>query len=289
MSEIQEEIDLREYINVLIKRKGIIILIFLIVVITATIVSYLSYPAFTPVYQSFTVFSIALVDNRATTTIVAQVENNIPIIKIHEALEIIKSYPILDEAIKRSDLNISANQLRTQLKVESIASTNFIKITVEIASPEKAKELAENITKIFIEKNQNKYTEKTRLISERLKVLERNIAEFKKNIQEIENAIKKTITLKDLSETERFFQTNILLTSRSNERNLYNNTIYQFNTLRERLINCQNFRIISHAQLPTAPINKSSRKLNILIFGVLGLFIGIFAAFFLEFWQKGKS
>ena len=41
MPEIQEEeIDLREYINVLLKRKGIIILIFLIAVITAALVSF---------------------------------------------------------------------------------------------------------------------------------------------------------------------------------------------------------------------------------------------------------
>jgi len=41
MTEIQEEeIDLREYINVLLKRKGVIILIFLIAVITAALVSF---------------------------------------------------------------------------------------------------------------------------------------------------------------------------------------------------------------------------------------------------------
>jgi len=38
----EEEIDLREYINVLLKRKGIIILIFLVAVITAALVSYFS-------------------------------------------------------------------------------------------------------------------------------------------------------------------------------------------------------------------------------------------------------
>ena len=46
--------------------------------------------------------------------------------------------------------------------------------------------------------------------------------------------------------------------------------------------------IASLAYEPTAPI-KPNRKLNILIAGVLGLFVGIFVAFFLEFWQKGKS
>jgi uncharacterized protein involved in exopolysaccharide biosynthesis len=33
---------------------------------------------------------------------------------------------------------------------------------------------------------------------------------------------------------------------------------------------------------------KPNKKLNILIAGVLGLFVGIFAAFFLEFMKKGK-
>jgi len=77
------------------------------------------------------------------------------------------------------------------------------------------------------------------------------------------------------------------LNSSSNERNLYNNLIYQINTLQERLNNCQDFGIISYARLPAAPI-KPNKKLNILFAGVLGLFVGIFVAFFLEFWQKGK-
>ena len=286
MLEIQEEeIDLREYINVLLKRKGIIILIFLIAVITAALVSYF---ALSPVYQSSVVFSVALIDNRLPTTIVAQVENNVPVIKIHEALEIISSNLILDEVIKRSGLNISSDQLRTRIEVENLENTNFIKVSVKADLPEKAKELAENIVKVFIEKNQNKYTEKIKLIEERIKILEKEIAEFEKSIQEIETAMKSTAASTNLSEAERYFQTSFLLNSSSNERNIYNNLIYQVNTLRERLNNCEDFGIISYAQLPASPI-KPNIKLNILIAGVLGLFVGIFVASFLEFWQKGKS
>ena len=285
MPEMQEEeIDLREYINVLLKRKGIIILIFLVAVITAALVSYF---ALSPVYKSSVVFSVALIDNRPPTTIVAQIENNVPVIKIHEVLEIISSNLILDEVIKRSDLNISSDQLRTRIEVENLKKTNFIKVSVEADSPEKTKELAENIVKVFIEKNQNRYTEKIKLIKERIKISEQEIAEFEKSIQEIENAMKKITASKDLSEAERYFQASLLLNLSSNERNLYNNLIYQINTLRERLNNCQDFGIINYAQLPTAPI-KPNIKLNILIAGVLGLFVGIFVAFFLEFWQKGK-
>jgi uncharacterized protein involved in exopolysaccharide biosynthesis len=46
-------------------------------------------------------------------------------------------------------------------------------------------------------------------------------------------------------------------------------------------------KIASLAYEPRFPI-KPNKKLNILIAGVLGLFVGIFVAFFLEFWQKGK-
>jgi capsular polysaccharide biosynthesis protein len=47
-------------------------------------------------------------------------------------------------------------------------------------------------------------------------------------------------------------------------------------------------KIASLAYEPRFPI-KPNKKLNILIAGVLGLFVGIFVAFFLEFWQKGKK
>ena len=285
MPEIQEEeIDLREYINVLLKRKGIIIIIFLVAVITAALVSYF---ALSPVYQSSTVFSIALMDNSPPTTIFAQVENIIPVIKIHEALEVIGSNLILDEIIERISLNISSDQLRTWIKVESIKGTNFIKVSVEADSPEEVKKLAEGIVKIFIEKNQDKYTDKINLIEERIKILEQEIVEFEKRIQEIEIAMNKIAASRDLSEAERYFQTSLLLNASSNERDLYNNLIYQINTLQQRLNNCEDFKIINYAQLPDEPI-KPNIKLNILIAGVLGLFVAVFVAFFLEFWQKGK-
>jgi len=285
MTEMQEEeIDLREYISVLLKRKGIIILIFLVAVITAALMSYF---ILNPIYQSSVVFSIALVDNRPPTSFVAQIENNVPVINIHESLEIINSNLVLDEVIKRMGLNISSDQLRSRIKVENIKNTNFVKVTVEADSPEESKYLAENIVRVFIEENQSKYTEKIKIIEKRIKILEQEIAEFEGKIQEIENAKKKIVTSKELSEAERYFQTSLLLNSSTNERNLYNNSIYQINTLQERLNNCQDFKVINYAQLNTTPI-KPNKKLNILIAGVLGLFVGIFAAFFLEFRQKGK-
>jgi len=272
MPEIQEEeIDLREYINVLIKRKSIIILIFLIAVITAALVSYF---VLSPVYQSSMVFSVAKIDEGV-------------VINITEALEIMKSNIVLDKLIDRIDLEETAKQLSSQITAEGIKGTNFVKVSAEADSPEKAKSLVENIVGIFIEQNQSEYREKVKLLEDRLKIVEEQIAEFEKNIQEIEKTKKKITTSEEISESERQFRTSLLLSSSVTERELYNNLINQANSLKVNLKNCEDFRIINYAQLPAAPI-KPNKKLNILIAGVLGLFVGIFVAFFLEFWQKGK-
>jgi len=267
----EEEIDLREYINVMLKRKSIIILIFLIAVITATLVSYF---ALTPVYQSSATFAVALVDNR-------------PALNISESIEIMSSNLILDEVIKKMNLNTSASELKSQIKAENLKGTNFIKVSVEANSPEEAKELVENTIEVFIEQNQSEYQEKIKLIEIRLKLLEEQIAEFEKSIQEIEKTKKKIAASEELPEGERQFQTSLLLSSSVTERELYNTLTDQISSLKTSLNNCQDFRVINYAQLPVVPI-KPNKKLNILIAGVLGLFVGIFAAFFLEFWQKGK-
>jgi len=272
MPEIQEEeIDLREYINVLLKRKGIIILIFLIAVITAAMVSYF---VLTPVYQSSATFAVALVDDR-------------PVLNISESLEIMSSNLILDEVIKEMNLNISASALKSRIKAENLKGTNFIKVTAEANSPEEAKELVENTIEVFIEQSQSEYKEKIKLIEDRLKILELQVVEFEKSSEEIKKIKKKVITSEELSEAERQFQTSLLLSSSVTERSLYNSLTGQINSLKASLNNCQDFKIINYAQLNITPI-KPNKKLNILIAGVLGLFVGIFAAFFMEFWQKGK-
>ena len=272
MVEIQEEeIDLREYINVLLRRKGIILLIFLIAAITAAIISYF---ALSPIYQSSTVFSVAQVDRQ-------------PVINITEALEIIKSNVVLDEVINQMSLEETTEQLKPQITTESLGGTNFIKVSVEHDTPEKAKSLVENIIEVFIKQNQAEYQEQVKLIEDRLKVLKYQAEELEANISEIEKA-KKTITAsKELSEAEKQFQVSLLLSSSSTTQNLYSNLTEQIYTLQENLSNCEDFKIINYAQLSTTPI-KPNKKLNILIAGVLGLFVGIFVAFFLEFWQKGK-
>jgi capsular polysaccharide biosynthesis protein len=274
MPEIQEEkIDLRDYINVLLKRKNIIILIFLIAIIAAAMASYFTISP-SPIYKSSITFSVAQIDDQA-------------VINITESLEIMKSSLFLNEVINRMDLEINTGQLKSQIEVKNLKGTNFIEISVVDNSPEKAKNLAENITEVFVRQNQGKYQEKVKLVEDRLKALEEQITEFEKNIEEIKKTIKEIATSKELSEGERQFQTSLLLSSSVTARELYNTLTDQANSLRVSLKSYEDCKIINNAQTLVSPI-KPNKKLNILIAGVLGLFVGIFAAFFLEFMKKGK-
>jgi len=123
---------------------------------------------------------------------------------------------------------------------------------------------------------------------ENLKIYEEQLDDIEKNIIEMGKIKLKIVNSKDMPDLEKHFQTSLLLNSLATERNSYNFLISKISSIKEDLMNYKGFKIIDPASEPTVPI-KPNKKLNILIAGVLGLFVGIFVAFFLEFWQKGKS
>jgi len=280
MTEMEEEIDLREYINVLLKRKGIIILIFLIAVITAAIISYF---ALTPIYQSSVSFQV-------NTELTKQQYYPTPSTNpyISDILILLSSDSILREAAGRINLSYDFNEMKRKIKSTNIKDTNIITLTVEEENPKLARDLADSIIGIFMEKNQSIYDEKRKIAEEDLRIYVEQLDDIEKNIIEIEKTKLKIANSQDISDVEKHLQTSLLLNSLATERNSYNFLISKISSIKEDLMNYKGFKIIDSASEPTAPI-KPNKKLNILIAGVLGLFVGIFVAFFLEFWQKGKS
>ena len=177
--------------------------------------------------------------------------------------------------------------MKEKVEATNIKDTNIITLTVEDKDPKIAKDLANSIVEVFMEKNQSIYDKKRKIAEENLKIYERQLDDVEKNIIEIEKTRVKIAHSKSISDAEKHFQTSLLLNSLVTERNNYNFLISKISSIKEDLMNYQGFKVIDPAIEPNAPI-KPNRKLNILIAGVLGLFVGIFVAFFLEFWQKGK-
>ena len=276
---VEEEIDLREYINILLKRKGIILLIFLIAVITATIVSYF---VLTPIYQSSVSFQIS-------TELTKQQYYPTPSTNpyISDILVLLTSDSILREAAGRINLSYDFNEMKRKIKSTNIKDTNIITLTVEDENSKVARDLANSIVKVFIEENQYIYDEKRKIAEENLRIYVEQLDDIEKNIIEIEKTKLKIANSSDISDVEKHFQTSLLLNSLATERNSRNFLISQISSIKEDLMNYKGFKIIDLATEPAVPI-KPNKKLNIAIAGVLGLFVGVFVAFFIEFWQKGK-
>ena len=185
MVEMQEEeIDLREYINVLIKRKGVIILIFLIAVITAVIVSYFLMES---VYQANTVI----------TVLKPKIENSIiSELSLGDYRNLIKDIEIEEELIQKLNLNkppleITPNDLERMLTIESPEGTNLIKMNIQTSNPKLCKDIIDTWTTLFVEKNKTLYFDEVKKaktdIESNLKLAEQDLFEIEEKTRKLNN------------------------------------------------------------------------------------------------------
>ena len=181
MPEIQEEeIDLREYINVLLKRKGIIILIFLIAVITAAIVSYF---VLQPVYEANVVIAVSK----------PKIENLlVDEISLEEYKNLIKNIEIEEELIQKLNLDkppieLTPYDLEQMLTIELSKGTNLIKINLQASNSKLTEEIINTWATLFVEKNKRLYFDEVKKaktdIKDKLKLAEQDFFEIEEKVK----------------------------------------------------------------------------------------------------------
>jgi len=207
MVEIQEEeIDLREYINVLLKRKGIIILIFLIAVITATLVSYFYLK---PVYEASTILMISKPKYQVELEPKIQTQFT-PEVSLATYESLIKDREIEEEVIKKLNLDqppyeLTPDNLQGMIAIESLKNTNLIKMNLQTGDPKLAKDIANVWAALFVEKNKDLNLQESKeaqgFIEEQLKISKQNLSTIEEEIREFNetnkiDAMDKEITVK---------------------------------------------------------------------------------------------
>lgn len=183
MPEIQEgEIDLREYINVIIKRKGIIILIFLTAVITAAIVSYF---VLQPVYEADVVITVS--EPMIKNSLVDE-------ISLEEYKNIIKDIEIEEELIQKLNLNepplkLTPYDLEQMLTIELPKGTNLIKMNIQISNSKLCEDILNTWASLFVEKNKKLYSGEVKKaktdIEDKLKLAEHDFFEIEEKVMKL--------------------------------------------------------------------------------------------------------
>ena len=319
-----EEIDLMDYVKVILKRKWLILAVFFGAAIVAGVFSFLM-PKVYKIDTSLEVGQIAGEAVEVPGQVVEKIKSDVYGIFVREKLQIPEEkYP--------------------KIKIENPKDTNLITLVIESAKPPESKNILEAINNLILAEHQEKIKTKKELIGQdikttedKIKLVESDIEKTKNKIQPINEDIKRIENKIANAEEEKenleakvdalqkvlpyqqdpgtqfaLFDTKEKLANKKQEiENLYLtinslkrskedldvqiNSIKtsieslnaQINALKASLDEIKPTQVIKSPTVSEKPV-KPNKKLNIIIAGILGLFVGVFLAFFQEWWEKSK-
>jgi uncharacterized protein involved in exopolysaccharide biosynthesis len=174
------EVELRDYIEALLRRKWIIILVFFVTTISAGVGAlYLV----KPVYQATALLMIS--KPRYQVELEPKIKTPIPLeISLETYKNLIKSADLEGKVIKKLGLDQPPDELTIEaldkmVSVEAVPKTDLIKISVESGVPGEAKEIVNTWVALFIEENKDLNLRETKeaqsFIENQLKISEENL------------------------------------------------------------------------------------------------------------------
>lgn len=266
--ECVEGVELRDYLNVIIKRKKMILAVFFISIIITAIVSFIAPKEY---------LATAIIQN-------GFVEE--PLLKKSEVDQMIKFYDFLNPAIEELQLQENAEGLKEFIKVETVKDTDFLRFKVEYKDKDLSLKLCRIIVNAFLAQASDIYLH-------RINLIEKNLLELDNQVKSIQSDIKRTQKLiEDLSISEKVSGAEIatrVILLQNTLPNYYNNLVSLFEQredLQLVLIKAKEFKLIELIE-PSSPV-KPNKKLNIAVSAIVSLIFGVFLAFFVEYWEKQK-
>jgi len=264
----EKERELRDYINVIWKRKKNIFIIFFVAVFTATIISFI-----TPkMYEVSTIIKIGgIIQPLSVTSGIAQ-----SLVSKEEAIIKLKTKSLLNPVIQKLNLNIDVPELKNIIKVEDIKNTDFLKIKIQHTNPDLAVTICNAIANSFVLKEKEIYDKNLTLLNKQVEILGKRNESIEKEMEKLNQVILSQTTNQDFLLIQNTLSNYEIAFSRLNE------TFYLLN---KELMNSPQFEIWEPAVIPQYPI-KPNKVLNISISGLVALFLGILIAFSQEYFSK---
>jgi len=295
-----EEIDLMDYIKVILRRKGIILSFCLITLAAVGVFSLFQ----TKIYKGVVILEGGTMGGNAIESpnqIVGEINSDIY------------------KKLVQNNLNISDPGI-LKIKSTNPINTNLIRIEVEYSDRQAIKNVLEEMTVLTLQDQGKEIQTKQELLGKRIEFLENNTSIYQKDIEIVKGQIKsleqeknnledREKTLEQLSPYQQINQslTGSLfvlldvrekistkqqeiesLSLRMNDfTTKLNDSSGEVNLLKEQLNSIRPARIVTSSDVFEKPI-KPRVLINIFIAAILGLFIGLILAFCQEWWTKAK-
>ena len=141
--------ELIQYLEILKRRKWVVIAVTLLTFAVAMVGSYLQQP----VYTAATTVRVA----QASSGSIEYADYMYAERLMNTYTEILGSWPVLEEVIRNLDLSISPEDLAKQVEAEVVSNTELLKITVAYRDPAQAKDIANALAARLVEPSHDLY------------------------------------------------------------------------------------------------------------------------------------
>ncbi|MDD5625839.1 MAG: Wzz/FepE/Etk N-terminal domain-containing protein [Patescibacteria group bacterium] len=295
-----EEVDLKDYINVIIKRKRGILAIFFIIVIAVAIISLILPQTF----EAVTLVKLGQIKNQSVFITLENIDDIKAIFSRENTLK--------DIALKLGlPTNTPLAKITKIFSIEPVEKTSLLKIKGRGATPQKALETTNLITDFIINRHQNLFLEAEKTINLEIETIIASQEKIKKNIEQIKTEINrldndakfytKEISQRDEAQSEGQGQVvqayiNLLAgvkDARDAKEQQISDLEQQSANLNQNLQQKEyekTYQVKPTAiEVAAATPNKRiapKRTQNVAIAAILGLFIGILWAFMVEYYEK---
>lgn len=142
-ANMQESIDLKEYLNIFRKRGWIIILL---VIAAVTVSGIINFFMITPVYQAELTFMVNFNPNENAQVTKEDMEYGQNLVEKYKP--IVKSRKVTGKIKNNLNLNMSLGDIGNAIEISSISGP-VMKITVQSTNPEIAKDIANEVPEVF--------------------------------------------------------------------------------------------------------------------------------------------
>jgi len=263
----EKEVDLRDYINMVKKRWKIILIIFLVSTITSGVVSFL----LPKTYESRAMVKIGRMRNSLLE-------------EPSTVIEIFKTKPILEKVAEELNVPTTQEKLRELAsKIKMKEKSRLLEIKGRGGTPEAAMGLVNGVTAVLLRRHEQIF-ERVKVIleeylasgKERLAEMDKEIEMLQKKIEElrvIDSEAKATVARGYMESLERSRDRYELLQVELREKKM------------EESYGTVSTELVIPPRIPEYPI-APKKKMNVLIAGILGLFVGLICAAIVEYFEK---
>lgn len=195
----QYDVNLRDYLRILRRRKGIVVLVPLLFGVVSFVVALLQAPR--PLYRSTAVVRVERAVN--FTGLLQELVTYSPVGNVETQAALIKGFPVMSLAAKKlglipesaSPAEIQASPavlriistLQDEVAARLVEGTSLIEISATSSDPDKAVRAANSVAWAFEEDN---FTTRSRQVREAREFIERQLEDVRSKLRESENELK---------------------------------------------------------------------------------------------------